>query len=272
MAETFANDAVGNLGAAMAVGDTSLVLEAGQGGAFPATGDFRIEIDSELILVGARSGDTLESLTRGIEGTAAAAHNTGALVEHLLTAGALAVFVQDFPVGAVIMGSTATPDPGWALCDGSARKRTGLDPGDGQDYSALATKYAAEGFRYGAGDGATTFNLPDARGRMPFGLGTAAGVNALGLNEGQGNVNARRPQHRTSFSDPTHAHSVPTYTGGGTGDAPSNIQESTGGAGLHLVGYEGTLASGTGVVVGTNNGNDPLDTSPFLVFNFFVKL
>ncbi len=61
----------------------------------PATGDYRIRIGTELILVGARSGDVLSSLTRGIEGTSAAAHAGGANVDLVLTAGGLTAFVTD---------------------------------------------------------------------------------------------------------------------------------------------------------------------------------
>jgi hypothetical protein len=68
------------------------VLQSGQGAAFPATGNFRILIGTEIIIVGARSGDTLSSLTRGAESTVAAAHNAGDAVTHELTAGALSTF------------------------------------------------------------------------------------------------------------------------------------------------------------------------------------
>lgn len=94
MAETFANNATGTLNGSITNVATSLVLNAGQGAAFPATGNFRILIDSEIIIVGARSGDTLSSLTRGQEGTAGAAHNNGATVTHILTKGALETLAQ----------------------------------------------------------------------------------------------------------------------------------------------------------------------------------
>ena len=56
----------------------------------------------------------------------------------------------------------ATPPTGWLLCDGSSVSRT--------TYAAL---FAILGTAYGAGDGSTTFNLPDGRGRMPVGAGQA---------------------------------------------------------------------------------------------------
>src|SRR5262245_1364362 len=56
-----------------------------------------------------------------------------------------------YPVAA---GSEGTQCPGWLLCDGRAVSRT--------TYSDL---FAKVGTTHGTGDGTTTFNLPDARGR-----------------------------------------------------------------------------------------------------------
>lgn len=85
-------------------------------------------------------------------------------------------------------GRAAAPS-GWLMCDGAAVSRT--------TYSDL---FAAIGTAYGAGDGSTSFNLPDLRGRMPVGKGTHADVDALGENEGSG-VGERRPKHFHKFID-----------------------------------------------------------------------
>jgi len=61
-----------------------------------------------------------------------------------------------------------TPPSGWLLCDGSAISRI--------NYAGL---FAVIGITSGAGDGSTTFNLPDMRGRVPVGIG-ASGVATLG--------------------------------------------------------------------------------------------
>ena len=55
-------------------GDTSLTVT--DGSIFPSSGNFRILIESELILVTARSSNVF-TIERGIEGTAAAAHADG---------------------------------------------------------------------------------------------------------------------------------------------------------------------------------------------------
>lgn len=69
--------------------------------------------------------------------------------------------VADAPVGAILpYGGSAAPS-GWLLCDGSAVNRV--------TYMGL---FDIIGTAYGAGDGSTTFNLPDGRDRAFFGDGT----------------------------------------------------------------------------------------------------
>lgn len=59
------------------------------------------------------------------------------------------------PVGSELLWPTETPPDGWLEENGAAISRT--------DYAAL---FAVIGVMYGAGDGITTFNLPDARGQF----------------------------------------------------------------------------------------------------------
>lgn len=65
---------------------------------------------------------------------------------------------------------------GWLLCDGSAVSRA--------KYAAL---FAAIGTTWGVGDGSSTFNLPDLRGRSLLGAGTGSGLTArtLGAKGGE---------------------------------------------------------------------------------------
>lgn len=64
---------------------TSFDVAAGTGARLPAD-NFVILVESELMFVGSRSTDTLSSVTRGIEGTTAAAHNSGIAVEAFIIA------------------------------------------------------------------------------------------------------------------------------------------------------------------------------------------
>lgn len=72
----------------------------------------------------------------------------------------------DTPVGTCEMWlGAAAPNSKWLLCDGAAVSRG--------TYAAL---FALIGVTHGAGDGSTTFNLPDFRGRGPVGVGTGTDV------------------------------------------------------------------------------------------------
>lgn len=62
------------------------------------------------------------------------------------------------PSGMIAAYAGATSPVGWLLCDGAAVSRT-----------TFAALFAAIATSYGAGDGSTTFNLPDLRGRVGVG-------------------------------------------------------------------------------------------------------
>lgn len=63
------------------------------------------------------------------------------------------------PVGLISMYSGTTAPTGWLICDGSAISRT-----------TYATLFGVIGTTYGSGDGSTTFNLPNLKGKVPVGL------------------------------------------------------------------------------------------------------
>jgi microcystin-dependent protein len=73
------------------------------------------------------------------------------------------------PPGAIMMFGAALPPTGWLNCDGSAVSR-----------STYADLYTAISTVYGAGDGSTTFNLPNFQQRVPrqdsAALGEAGGT------------------------------------------------------------------------------------------------
>lgn len=80
---------------------------------------------------------------------------------------AFALAAAGVPTGALFMWGTATAPTGYLLCNGAAVSRA--------TYAAL---FAILGTIYGAGDGSTTFNLPDSVGRTPVGPGTGTATDA----------------------------------------------------------------------------------------------
>lgn len=106
------------------------------------------------------------------------------------------------PIGAIFQfAATAALPAGLLVCDGAAISRA--------DYSAL---FAVIGTLYGAGDGSTTFNLPDFRGRVAQGTpanGTTGTNVAAGLPEIAGSVNP------LTLMGPTGYESAAVYGGSG---------------------------------------------------------
>lgn len=78
------------------------------------------------------------------------------------------------PAGVISMYAGSTAPSGWLICDGRAVSRT--------TYSRL---FSAIRTTYGAGNGSTTFNLPNLKGRVPVGLDTSqTEFNSLGKTGG----------------------------------------------------------------------------------------
>lgn len=73
-------------------GDTSVVVTSATG--FPTSGNFRILIDSEIMLVTAVSSNTF-TITRAQEGTLAVSHVDGSIVTQVLTTGSLSQILSD---------------------------------------------------------------------------------------------------------------------------------------------------------------------------------
>lgn len=82
------------------------------------------------------------------------------------------------PVGSVIDYAGATPPATWFFCDGREISRA--------DYPVL---FAVIGTIYGGGNGSTTFNLPDCRGRVVAGKDNMGGTSANRLTNQPGGVN-----------------------------------------------------------------------------------
>lgn len=76
--------------------------------------------------------------------------------------------IAALPSGVMIDYAATVAPAGWLMCDGSAISRT-----------VFASLFATISTTYGVGDGSTTFNLPDFRGRFARymdNMGTPAGA------------------------------------------------------------------------------------------------
>lgn len=94
MAEKIGNRASNVLASPITNSQTTITLVGNIG--FPTTQNFRIRVDAELMLVtSGGTGSTTWTVTRGIEGTLAAAHPASSKVTHVLTAGGLKQFLAE---------------------------------------------------------------------------------------------------------------------------------------------------------------------------------
>lgn len=191
------------------------------------------------------------------------------------------------PTGGIMPYAGSAAPSGWLLCDGSAVSRT-----------LQSSLFSVIGITYGGGDGSSTFNVPDLRGRVIVGVGTHADVASLGLNEGAG-VPSRRPKHghvqALTFSgsfngtpgntggESGHTHGGPYGSAGflapdsggayryddSTGRATQIATQTTGSSGH----YHGFTPSGTisGSIGGSIGAAGLTDSEAYMVLNFLIK-
>jgi microcystin-dependent protein len=182
------------------------------------------------------------------------------------------------PVGGMIpYGGTTAPSSAFALPFGQAISRT--------TFSALFTVFSTT---FGVGDGATTFNIPDLRGRSPFGVDNMGGVAAgrigsvvtdtgtvVGTTLGSAGGSATHTQvagevgaHNHAITDPGHLHVVKGASVGAGGGGFFNYLD-----GVSAGPTGNTNNATTGITI--NNSAAPSAMSllnPILMMNWILRV
>ena len=146
---------------------------------------------------------------------------------------------RNTPVGEVKQYAGETAPNGYLLCQGQAVSRT-----------TYANLFNVIGTKYGNGDGSTTFNLPDLRGRVPVGLnatdndfktlGTTGGSKTVALTLSQipahnhsasTSVNSAGAHNHSASSNSTGAHTHTVSGSAASGGYHSHMQVVTAGTG-----------------------------------------
>lgn len=166
------------------------------------------------------------------------------------------------PAGTIVQWPGATAPANWLLCQGQAVSRT-----------TFASLFAAIGVQYGAGDGSTTFNLPDLRGRVPVGLDSSqTEFNVLGETGGAKThtlTTSEMPSH-THIQD-AHSHNVQ-----GNGVNMQLVDSNTADGSANRFRIAAGLPQLTAVAVAATNqntggGGAHNNLQPYIVLNYIIK-
>ncbi len=139
-------------------------------------------------------------------------------------------------IGAIVAYGGTLPPTGFLLCDGTAISRS--------TFSAL---FAVIGTTYGTGDGSTTFNLPNLKGRVPVGLDTSqTEFNTMGKTGGHKLLQAH-----------THAEAV----GNGTPGGIALVAQANYTGGNFVIGN----------TTGSTGGGNAENLQPYQVVNYIIR-
>lgn len=181
---------------------------------------------------------------------------------------------RQVPAGTVLPFAGSTAPAGFLMCNGQAVSRI--------DYADL---FAVIATTYGAGNGTTTFNLPDLQGRVVAGKEASAtrltsgvsGVNGATLGAAGGDQ--RMHQHNHGISDPTHSHGVndPGHSHWARNQVyGSNYQFNNQGI-SRFDGYTDAALTGiwlsaafTGISIQNNGSGASQNVQPTIVLNYVI--
>lgn len=186
------------------------------------------------------------------------------------------------PAGIISPYAGSAAPNGYMLCNGSAINRT--------DYARLFT---AIGTAYGAGNGSTTFNIPDLRGRVIAGVDNMGGTdasrldlaNSLGTTTGSQYVTLTAaqsglPAHSHGITDPSHAHGATARTESAPGSSGWSGVSSAVRAAYNSYTldnqYVPVYGATTGITINNNtaaNASSAHDNmQPTIIMNYIIKL
>lgn len=161
------------------------------------------------------------------------------------------------PVGTISYFPTASIPNGWLIADGSAVSRS--------TYAAL---FAQIGTTYGVGDGSTTFNLPDGRGRSLIGAGQGSGL----TNRVLGATGGAETHQLTEAQMPLHGHPVQmNYVSGGSSQLTGGLIVNANSNSGTQPAYTGAPSNSAGQQIGgAGGGQSHNNMQPFLTVNMCI--
>lgn len=154
------------------------------------------------------------------------------------------------PIGSVLAWTTNTAPTGWLECDGSAVSRT-----------TYATLFGLVGDDFGAGDGSTTFNIPDLRGEFVRGWDHGKGSDpnsGTRTNRGDGTT-GDAVGTKQATANLLHGHAWRANNGSGGSWSSSGtggiVLDDSGGV-TDQAAFTGTLSNTTGEQITGSGGSE----------------
>lgn len=181
------------------------------------------------------------------------------------------------PVGTVTFFAGSTAPTNWLLCYGQAVSRT--------TYAAL---FSAIGTTYGSGDGTTTFNVPDMRGRVGAGKDDMGGTAASRLTNEKsgvagstlGGAGGVQEYTLTTAQLPSHSHTGTTDNAGTHSHTIEGAATTSSSGGSRPSGSGGTSRANTSsdgehshsfTTNATGSGSPHPNVQPTLILNAIIK-
>lgn len=177
---------------------------------------------------------------------------------------AQAISAQGTPVGIVCDYAGSTAPSGWALCYGQEISRTTYDE-----------LFTAIGTTFGVGDGSTTFNLPDCRGRATSGKDNMGGTSANRLTnqtdgidgDTLGAVGGSETNTLTEAQMPEHTHQGWAQRTDTSGDLTGASSTAPGAADKAITTSNTNYATDS-----AGSGSAHNNVQPTIIFNKIIKL
>lgn len=170
--------------------------------------------------------------------------------------------------GTIEVYSKSTAPSGYLLCNGQAVSRT-----------TYANLFAVIGTTYGAGNGSTTFNVPNLSGKLPIGTSSS---HAFASGGGSTTHYHSTANHTLTMTEmPKHNHKIAFYSSSWTDTQTNNSNAVQWGAWTKTnVHYANSIDNATdgGYVGGGgahNHGNtsspDNASMQPYITMNYIIK-
>lgn len=174
------------------------------------------------------------------------------------------------PTGALVAFAGAAAPTGWLLCAGQEVSRA--------TYAAL---FAVVGTTYGPGNGSTTFNVPDLRGRVAAGKDDMNGTAATRMSATTMSPNATtlgasggtETHVLTAAQLPAHQHLILGDIQSGTNPSASNYVAKSANYSSNNnydLGASATVAT-LGLTSSVGSGTAHSNTQPTIVLNYIIK-